>query len=399
MAHLKRMYKKNLTLLYIIKLAKWFMLYMPVSFLFYLENGFSEKEYLFFHAVYSGIIALLEVPSGYIADVWGRKPALILGGFFGFLGFGTYSLSYGFIGFLGAEILLGIGTSLLSGADTAILYDTLYNAGKEKKYLKVESNITAVGNIAEASAGLFVSIIVFSLYRNYFILQTGIALLAFLAALFLKEPKLHKQTRKAGFKDILEIVNHSLRENKKLRNMILFSAFVGFASLSMAWLAQPIFKAIDLNEKHFGFAWVLLNSMVSLGSFFSYRINKTLGMKGSLLYMTLAFPLGFFIVGLNISLIAFIPLLILFFIRGSAHPMLKNYINELTESSQRATVFSIRSLIIRVLFFILGPLLGWVSNVYSLRHALNMCGITTLIALSVTSLIVLSTLRKKSEAN
>ncbi len=393
------MYKKNLTLLYIIKLTKWFMLYMPVSFLFYLENGFSEKEYLFFHAVYSGIIALLEVPSGYIADVWGRKPALVLGGFFGFLGFGSYSISYGFTGFLIAEILLGIGQSLLSGADTAILYDTLYEAGKEKKYLKAESKITAVGNIAEASAGLFVSIIVFSLYRNYFVLQTGIAFLAFLAALFLREPKLHKQTRKASFRDILDIVNHSLKRNKELRNMILFSSFVGFASLSMAWLAQPIFKTININEKHFGFAWVLLNGFVSLGSFFSYKINKLLGLKGSLLYMTLAFPLGFFIVGFKINLIAFIPLVILFFIRGSAHPMLKNYINELTDSSQRATVFSIRSLIIRVLFFALGPVLGWISNLYSLKHALFLSGITVLIALSVTSIIVLITRRNETSNN
>ena len=74
---------RNLSILYIIKLAKWFMLYMPVSFLFYLENGFSEKEYLILHAVYSGVIAIFEVPSGYIADIWGRKPAIIFGALFG----------------------------------------------------------------------------------------------------------------------------------------------------------------------------------------------------------------------------------------------------------------------------------------------------------------------------
>ena len=100
---------RNLSLLYIIKLSKWFMLYMPISYLYYLENNFSQFEYLTLHAVYSGVIAFFEVPSGYIADVWGRKTAMSGGLIFGVLGFSVYSITGGLIFFLVAEILLGIG--------------------------------------------------------------------------------------------------------------------------------------------------------------------------------------------------------------------------------------------------------------------------------------------------
>jgi MFS family permease len=387
------MLARNLILLYIIKVAKWFMLYMPVSLLFYMENGM-EKYYLLLHAIYSGIIALLEVPSGYIADVWGRKPALVLGGLFGVLGFGAYSISSGLAGFLVAEILLGIGSSLLSGADSAILYDTLSQNNQEKRYLKEEGRITAVGNTAETLAGLFVSLIVFTYYRTYFQLQTILAIIAFIGALFLIEPKVHQLREKAGFKDILSIVHTTFRKNKVLRNLIIFASAVGLASLSMAWMAQFVFVQAGLNERHFGIAWVVLNGMVMLGSLSAYRINKLLKVKWSILYMMLIFSVGFFVVGYHLTFAAFIPLALLFYFRGTAHPILKNYINEQTDSSQRATVLSLRSLIIRILFFTLGPIYGFINNKISLEYALYMCAIAVAIPLLVFGTLILLGLKK-----
>ncbi len=361
---------------------------MPISFLFYMENGL-EEHYLLLHAIYSGVIAIFEVPSGYIADVWGRKKALVIGAFIGTLGFGAYSVSYTFTGFLVAEILLGIGASLLSGADTALLYDSLKEGGQENGYLKVEGRITALGNVAEALAGIFVSVVVFSFYRNYFVLQTILAFVAFIASLFLIEPSTQGNGRKVGFQDILQIVNVSFRKNKILRNFIYFSAIAGFASLSMAWLAQLIFKEVNLEEKYFGYAWVAINLMVALGSLSAKRIDKLLGLKWSLAYLSVFLSLGFLIISIDLSYIAFIPMLFLFFVRGTAHPILKNYINQNTDSSQRATVLSLRSLLIRVLFFALGPILGFLNNKFSLEYALYLCSISVLIPAVVISLMIL----------
>lgn len=381
--------KRNISLLFLIKLAKWFMLYMPVSFLFYIENGFGNKEYLLLHAIYSGVIAFLEIPSGYIADVWGRRPAIILGGLLGTIGFGFYSISYSLLGFLMAEILLGIGQSLLSGADTALLYDSLKEAKKEKEYIKIEGRITALGNVAEAMAGIFVSIIVFKLYRNYFVLQTVLTFIAFIAALFLYEPAKEKASRKVGFSDILSIVNTTLRKNKILRNFVVFSSIIGFASLCTAWLAQPVFFRIGIEEKHFGFAWVFLNAIVAVGSITASKVNSGLGLKGSLIYIGIPLSFGFGLVALNLTYYAFIPLVLLFFVRGTAHPILKNYINQNTDSSKRATVLSLRSLIIRFLFFGMGPLLGVVSEKFSLEFALYLCGITVLVPAFIVILLIL----------
>jgi len=74
---------------------------MPIVVPFYESNGLSMKDIMILQAVYSIAIVVLEVPSGYLADVIGRKKTLIIGAVFGILGFTTYNFSFGFMGFLG----------------------------------------------------------------------------------------------------------------------------------------------------------------------------------------------------------------------------------------------------------------------------------------------------------
>ena len=72
------------------------MLYMPIVVPFYESNGLMMKDIMILQAVYSIAIVILEVPSGYLADVWGRKKTLLLGAIMGVIGFATYGVSHGF---------------------------------------------------------------------------------------------------------------------------------------------------------------------------------------------------------------------------------------------------------------------------------------------------------------
>ena len=87
------------------------MLYMPIVVPFYESNGLSMRDIMVLQGIYSVAIVILEIPSGYLADMIGRRKTLIIGALFGSMGFIVYSFSFGFIGFLVAEIILGIGQS------------------------------------------------------------------------------------------------------------------------------------------------------------------------------------------------------------------------------------------------------------------------------------------------
>ena len=384
--------RRNIVCLYLIKISGWLMLYMPIVKLFYEENGLGDFALFALHAVYSIIIALLEIPSGYFADRLGRKLSLILGTIFGFFGFGSYSLFHGFTGFMTAEILLGIGQSFISGSDSAMLYDTLLDSRNESKYMKYEGRISAAGNFAEALAGVVIFLLILfgmSRYRIPYYLQTLVALAGVPAAILLHEPKRHLHMMPEKASKILEIVRFSLFRNKTLRNYILFSSIIGFSTLSMAWFVQIYFYRVQLKPSLFPVFWMFLNFTVGIGSVMAYRLENIIGMKKMIVIILIFITSGFILNGIFISIPAISLLFMFYFVRGIATPVLKDYINRLTVSNIRATVLSVRSLIIRLLFSAIGPLLGILSDKISLRVALFSCGFTVLLTGGITVIGIL----------
>jgi MFS family permease len=179
--------KRNLYSLYIIKISKWFNLVMPTMVLFYQDTGMGMQQILFLKAIYSLTIVIFEIPSGYCADVWGRQKTLLAGSILGALGYAIYSANTLYLGFVMAEIILGLGHSFISGADAAMLYDTLKSEDKAAAYLKHEGRITAGGNFAEALAGVAGGLLATISLRSPFYAQAVVAAWAIPAAMLLKE--------------------------------------------------------------------------------------------------------------------------------------------------------------------------------------------------------------------
>ena len=149
--------KHNILKLYLLKGFLWFMVSMPIIVLFFQENGLTLTEVMILQSVYSLTVAITEIPSGYIADYFGRKNSIILSTIFIFSGYLIFSNYSGAIYpdgifeiFILAEFLVAIGGSLMSGADSAIMYDTLLEIKQEEKYTEVEGKTYAIGNFSEA---------------------------------------------------------------------------------------------------------------------------------------------------------------------------------------------------------------------------------------------------------
>jgi hypothetical protein len=76
---------------------------------------------------------------------------------------------------------------------------------------------------------------------------------------------------------------------------------------------------------------------------------------------------------------AFVLFILLYIARGFTVPVFTNRINRLIPSERRATVLSIRVLLTRVIFCIVGPTSGYISDCYSLRTGLLFAGISFLL--------------------
>ena len=351
------------------------MLIMPIITLFYQENGLGMKDVLLLQGVYSVAIVILEIPSGYFADIWGRKNTLIIGSILGVLGFATYSFTAGFWGFLLAELILGIGQSFISGSDSALLYDTLKEEGRENEYVKLEGRVLSIGNFAETIAAIIGGFIAEISLRTPFVVQTFIAMIAVPAAFALVEPY-RKLEIKDRWKSTVITLKETILQNKEMQILIIFTAFIGTATLTMAWFIQPYLKDIlKLTISEIGITLAVLNLIVGLTSLIAYKIEHVIGRKYSLLFIILGISSSYIFMGLVEHRSILIIIALFYFTRGIATPVLKDYINRISTSDIRATVLSVRNFAIRVVFAIFGSFLGWFSDLYSIKSALILAGI------------------------
>ncbi|MGL5683436.1 MAG: MFS transporter [Marinifilaceae bacterium] len=364
-------FKQNITALYLIKIAKWFSLTMPIIVLFYEQNGLTLQEIFVLKSIYSIVLVMLDIPTGFLADAWGRKRCLVTGAIVSFGGFLFYAFSGDLWAFILAEIFLGIGQSLISGADSALLYDSTLHYNRPKDYLKYEGRVTMVGNFAEATAGILSGFLAAYSLRLPFYCQAGVAFIGIPAAMMIKD---HYECHKIEnpIRNILSIVRYSLVSNRKLCCNIMFSAIIGCATLTMAWFVQPIFIDIALPTEMYGVVWTGLNFTVGVAALFSDTLNDRWGEWKT--FSVILFSVVALYVGTSFFMTlpwVFVILFLFYIIRGIATPILKGYINNETHSEMRATVLSIRNVVIRSFFAAMAPFIGWLCDAMSLAWALR----------------------------
>lgn len=365
---------RNITALYLIKLSKWFSLVMPIIVLFFQEQKLGLEDIFILKSVYSVAAVALEIPSGYLADVWGRKRCLVFGCILFFFGYLCYSFTGTFFAFLIAELLLGSGQTLVNGADSALLYDTVKHYGHEEEYLKYEGRITMLGNFAEAFAGIFGGLLAAVSLRYPFYAQALVAFIGIPAACALQEFNFKGQVENP-VAEIIRIIKYSLFTNRHLCCNIMFSGIIGAATLMMAWFVQPVLIYLNTPTSWFGIIWTVLNVVVGIAAFYSDRIERKLGMNKMNTLILLTIVSGYLTLAFNLTYFGLIILFFFYIVRGLATPILKGYINQLTFSEMRATVLSIRNFIIRLMFAAAAPFVGWLNDICSLKIALLTTGV------------------------
>lgn len=380
---------ENTLQLYLIKVAKWFNLVMPIVVLFYQDNGLTMSQIFLLKSIYSIAMVVTELPSGYLADVWGCRRTLLFGAIMGTIGIIIYSFSSDFTSFALAEVILGVGFSFVSGADSALLYDSLKAKNRENEYIKFEGRITSAGNFAEALAGVAGGLLATISLRTPYYFQIFVAAIAIPAAFFLKEPKHVQERIHLKMNEILAIVKLTYQQ-PEMRSAILVSSFTGAATLTYAWFVQPYFEKAGVPVAVFGILWTMLNLSTGVFSIFSYRIERWVGRKNTLLLIVILLSAGFILTSVEISLAGIAILFGFYMVRGLATPVLKDYINQFTDSKVRATILSVRNFEIRIIFAAVGPVLGYLTDTFSLQTALFVAGISYFLAAILSILPLLA---------
>jgi MFS family permease len=118
-------YRRNIPKILILNSAMMFLVIMPIIVPYWQSKGLSLAEIYQLQAVFGGVMIALDVPAGYLADIWGRKSCLLIVGVLYGLSFSLLAWAESFWGFVGYEVLTAIALSLYSGCDIALMYDSI----------------------------------------------------------------------------------------------------------------------------------------------------------------------------------------------------------------------------------------------------------------------------------
>ncbi len=355
------------------------MFIMPVIVLFWQDNGLSLTQIMLLQSIFAISLFLFEVPTGVRAVKFSRKMSMTLGAVFLFLGALSYSLGHNFWQFAGAEVIWGIGCTFISGADSAFVYDSLKQEKKEKEFKRVYGNAESIGYFAVGFSAIAGGLIaVYSLRLNWILTAFSMIILFFIALSF-KEPRGYTKTKERAY---LKHVWSSLKKiahNRTLIFLFLFNClFVTIGKISL-WFYQPYMKASGLPLIYFGIVWASFNVFAIIGSKSSNKLEEILKEKGSLLLIILSVTLSLIFMSYFFVMFGIIFILLQQFIRGFSSPVLLDYTNKLIDSKKRATILSMQSMGGNLGFAVVGPLFGYIADVFSLEKALLVTGISFLI--------------------
>lgn len=137
------------------------MAWLPVFFLYFSER-LTLAEVLLLEAVYYVAVVIIEVPSGYMSDVLGRRRTLLLSSLAVLAAYVFFLMSGNFFGLATGQFLLAASIALRSGTDTAFHYESLHALDRESEYGDREAIAGKYGfastAIAALAGGIFGSI-------------------------------------------------------------------------------------------------------------------------------------------------------------------------------------------------------------------------------------------------
>ena len=371
----QRKLENNIWKLYLYETLYSLMFYTPIIVLFYQSNGLKLTQIMILQSISSIVWILAEIPTGHFADVIGRKNSLLMTGIFATLAMTVYALGNNFYYFLFAVLFWALAGAFISGADSAFMYDNLKELGREKSYKKIWGNAIffySVGIAVASIAGGFLG----GLNLRYpFYAMIPFYLLLIFVALSFYEPRHDRDlTRKNSILSSFGLINKTIIHNKKIRWLLIYSAIITSAIGVSYWLYQPYLKLSGLSIVYYGLVFASFNLVSAVSAKYSHIIEEKLGRKASLASLFILTSLGYLLMGKIIFIFSFVFAQIFQFVSGFSSVVISDYIHKETDSSVRATTFSVKSFIEHIFYAAIAPLVGWMVDVYTLPQALMVMG-------------------------
>jgi MFS family permease len=350
-----------------------------INTLFLLDAGLSNAEAFAANAFFTGGMVLFEVPTGVVADTWGRRVSYLLGTVTlagaTFLYYLLWQVSAPFWAWAVVSLLLGLGFTFFSGAVEAWLVDALRANDFHGRLESVFGRGQMVGGIAMLGGSVLGGVVaqVTSLGVP-FLMRVGVLLAMFVVAF--------RMMRDVGFTP--RRATHPLREtkailsasiehglgNRPVRFVMLAAPFTSGVSIYVFYALQPFLLDLYGDPTAYsiaGLAAAIVAGSQIAGGYAAPKIRGLFRRRTSALLLGSVATAGILVVlgVVDVFWVALVLLAMSGLLFAAVLPIRQAYLNDMIPSQQRATVLSFDSLMGSSGGVVIQPVLGRAADVWS----------------------------------
>jgi MFS family permease len=372
-----------------------------INTLFLLDAGLSIAEAFVANAFFTAGQVVFEVPTGVIADTWGRRASYLLGA--GTLLASTllyllmWDLQAPLWGWAIASILIGLGFTFFTGAVEAWLVDALaahgFTGGLDAMFARGQV-VAGVAMLTGSVAGGFIAQAT-NLGVPYLV-RSGLLLVTLAtAALFMQDEGFIPSRGKGATAEMRRLLRASVDHGWRvppLRWVMLAQPFTAGVGLYAFYAMQPYLLELYGDPDAFGIAGIaaaVLAGAQIVGGLSVELVRRVFRSRTTVLLTGVTVGAGALAaVGVTSSFgVAVAALIVWGLVVSAVAPVRQAYVNGLVPSAERATVLSFDALLGSAGGMVTQPALGRVADVWGygtsyLASALIQAGAIPFVALS-----------------
>lgn len=334
------------------------------------------------------VIYIFEIPSGVIADMYGKKVELIICFIFYIISFFLFFIASGFGIFAVAMILFGLGEAFRSGTHKSMIMSFLDHNEIGASKTRVYGQTRAMSLVGSMVMSLVAIVFVIWLPEIKYLFLVSVIPYLLDMLLIASYPNYLNEKRHSTFnlKDFLKQNVESIKytfADKKVRRLVFDEALYQAGYKSIKDYVQPIIIALsvsaglvaftsfseDENLKiYIGIIYAIIYLISSFASRNSYKLAKKVnhfGLANIMWFLSAAtaIVLSFFLDNLFIIFASFIMIYIFINLRK---PVMIEEIGNASDKTKRASVLSIEAQLSSLLLVIFAPIIGALAD-YSMK--------------------------------
>jgi MFS family permease len=365
-----------------------------INTIFLLDAGLSNLEAFAANAFFTAGMVIFEVPTGIVADMWGRRASFLLGTITLAVTTGLYVLLWeveaAFWAWAVVSLLLGLGFTFFSGATEAWLVDALRATGEDGPLEPVFARAQIIGGIAMLSGSVGGGYLAQVTNLGVpFVLRAVVLGAMFVVALVLMHDIGFTPARRGRpIAEMRNIVANSIEYGWRVpsvRYIMLAAPFTGGVGIYVFYALQPYLLELYGDPEAYGIAGLVAAIVAGaqiVGGVVAPALRSRFRRRTSALLAAQALSVvTLLLIGLVDSFAAVIALIVVWGLLFAASlPIRQAYLNDRIPSEQRATILSFDSLMSSTGGVVAQPALGRSADVWGYPASYVASGVLAAIA-------------------